>query len=256
MGFRMSRLIGVAVVAACVIGCASSPVGGGPREAAASGRVASPNCRPAPDASLPQHVLGYGSLMQDASRQRTTPRAGPAQPVEVSGYRRGWFLHGPSVGFSTTYLGAVAAPEGSFNAVVYAVDVEELAATDRREGSYCRALVATNALRVLGSAPRRVDGQVWIYINDPATIAAPTPRFPIVQSYVDIFVSGCMEQEERFALPSFAARCIATTQGWSDHWVNDRPQPRRPFIAQPRALQIDTLLAREVPEAFAHIRIE
>jgi hypothetical protein len=47
-------------------------------------------CDAPPDSSRPQYIIGYGSLMQDESRKRTSPRAGPAHPVEVRGYRRGW----------------------------------------------------------------------------------------------------------------------------------------------------------------------
>ena len=99
-------------------------------------------------------------------------------------------------------------------------------------------------------------GQAWIYVNGPDSIAPPSPRYPIVQSYVDIFVSGCLEQEERFALGGFARQCLATTAGWSEHWINDRLYPRRPFIHQPRAHQIDVLLSQQLPDHFARIRIE
>ena len=54
----------------------------------------------------------------------------------------------------------------------------------------------------------------------------------------------------------FAESCIATTDGWSPHWVNDRLQPRRPFIHQPKASAIDALLHKMVPEQFEEIRIE
>ena len=49
------------------------------------------------DASRPQYIVGYGSLMQDESRSRTSPRAGPAHPIELAGYPRGWFARGSSV---------------------------------------------------------------------------------------------------------------------------------------------------------------
>jgi hypothetical protein len=39
-------------------------------------------------------------------------------------------------------------------------------------------------------------------------------------------------------------------------WVNDRVYPRRPFVVQPKAFQIDSLLSRELPQYFSRIRIE
>src|SRR5262245_54298450 len=59
-------------------------------------------CNAIPDSSRPQYIIGYGSLMQDDSRKRTTPQALPAHPVEISGYRRGWFSRGEGAGFGAT----------------------------------------------------------------------------------------------------------------------------------------------------------
>jgi hypothetical protein len=141
--------------------------------------------------------------------------------------------------------------------VVYRVDDPELQATDRRESSYCRRSVALSNIRTLehGSFEMQ-DGQAWIYISKPQTVARPNARYPIVQSYVDIFVSGCLEQEQRFELKGFAQQCLTTTRDWSEHWVNDRVYPRRPFIYQPKARQIDTLLSEQLPQYFSRIRIE
>jgi hypothetical protein len=214
-------------------------------------------CHPRPDPDQAQYVIGYGSLMQDESRKRTSPQAGPAHPVDVRGYRRGWFARGNPVGFSTTYLGALPDGESHLNAVVFHVDVSELMATDQREVSYCRRNVPLSDIRALDQEPSpATGGQAWIYTNDAQTIATPSARFPIVQSYVDIFVSGCLEQEQRFELKGFAQQCLATTQDWSAHWVNDRIYPRRPFIHQPKSRQIDTLLSQQLPDYFSRIKIE
>jgi hypothetical protein len=49
---------------------------------------------------------------------------------------------------------------------------------------------------------------------------------------------------------------VQTTDGWSKHWVNDRPMPRRPYIYQPRAWEIDQRLKQLLPEIFETIQIE
>ena len=195
--------------------------------------------------------------MQDESRQRTSPHAGPAQPVEVTGFWRGWIAQGSAVGLSTTFLGVTADRRSRINAVIYRIEPIELAATDRREASYCRRSVPKGDVTPLGgTAPALTGSQVWIYISAPASAATPSARFPIVQSYVDIFVAGCLEQEQRFSLEGFAQQCLQTTDGWSEHWVNDRQFPRRPFIHQPKAGQIDALLARHLPALFSRIKVE
>jgi hypothetical protein len=90
------------------------------------------------------------------------------------------------------------------------------------------------------------------------TLAAPDAEYPIVQSYVDIFITGCLELQTRVADPDldFVAQCVQTTDGWSKHWVNDRPMPRRPYIYQPRAWDIDKNLKRLLPEYIGAVRIE
>src|SRR5215470_17866018 len=78
------------------------------------------------DAERPQYIIGYGSLMQDDSRARTSPKAGPAHPVEVEGYRRGWFARGKAAGPGATYLGLQSEPKSHMNAVVYQVAPSEI----------------------------------------------------------------------------------------------------------------------------------
>lgn len=214
-------------------------------------------CNVVPDPGVPQLIVGYGSLMEDESRARTSPRAGAAHPVEVEGYERGWFERSEGEGPGTTFLGVRPRRGARLNAVAYEVDAAELERTDRRESSYCRAAVPLGALKPLEPAfsAQRV-AQAWIYVTEDRRIAVPGPAHPIVQSYVDVFLGGCLEQEERFRLAGFARRCISSTAGWSPHWVNDRIYPRRPFVHQPRARQIDALLRALVPRFFARIRIE
>jgi gamma-glutamyl AIG2-like cyclotransferase len=246
------RRVAVLLVAAGVAACAAP---GAPSRAVA---VTAPSeCKAPIDPSRPQYVVGYGSLMQDESRKRTSPQAGPAHPIEVQGYRRGWFERGSPVGFSTTYLGIVQDRESRMNAVMYQIQPAELADTDARERSYCREAVALRDVKLLDPSFSPASGaQVWIYVTRGASVALPSAQYPIVQSYVDIFLSGCLEQEQRFGVAGFARQCIATTTGWSEHWVNDRIYPRRPFAYQPRAREIDTLLSNELPRYFSHIRLE
>ena len=251
----MSRTNAALLFAALLAGCAGARFPA--PNTAAPQAVATSRCDGAPDASRPQYVVGYGSLMQDESRKRTSPDAGPAYPVEVAGFRRGWISKGSSLGFSATYLGAVQDRASRFNAVIYRVDPQELEATDKRERSYCRASVPIPDLRVLGpSFSLPAEAQAWIYVSRGPSVELPSGKYPIVQSYVDVFLSGCLEQEERFGVAGFAEQCIETTSGWSEHWVNDRIYPRRPFVYQPRARQIDTLLSKELPRYFSRIRIE
>lgn len=243
-----------AIAVLLLAGCATGPLAPAPKPAAP---VAASACNGAPDASRTQYIIGYGSLMQDESRKRSSPQAGEAHPIELQGYRRGWFSRGSSLGPSTTFLGAVQDAASHLTAVVYEVDPAEVLATDKRERSYCRAAVPASQVKPLGPVFQLApDAQAWIYVSRGPSIQLPSAKFPIVQSYVDVFVSGCLEQEERSGVAGFARECILTTSGWSEHWVNDRLYPRRPFVYQPKARAIDHLLSKELPQYFGRIKLE
>ena len=99
-------------------------------------------------------------------------------------------------------------------------------------------------------------GACILHVSPESHVGAATPDTPIVQSYVDIFVNGCLELQDRYGLDGFARECIDSTAGWSAHWVNDRIYPRRPFIYRKNAVRIDRLLQAALPEIFPQIRIE
>jgi len=100
-----------------------------------------------------------------------------------------------------------------------------------------------------GSGPLKIgdDVHVYIFVSNPASISKtkePTPTFPMVESYVDICINGCLELEAlyRSVQGSFTQEFIRTTTGWNAYWVNDRIYPRRPFIYAPNASAIDKAL--------------
>jgi hypothetical protein len=209
-------------------------------------------------------IFGYGSLVEDESRQRTTPSARDAWPARVKGIRRGWWARGAASGLTTTYLGAISDPEAVCNGVIYKVSAEDLAATDIRESAgYQRCRIETSQIKMLDGRPAPLEGLVWAYINliPPNRIGEnlATPQFPIVQSYVDICIHGCLEVDGKYPTAAgFTQDFIATTDEWNRYWVNDRLYPRRPFIFQPAAGQIDAALqkAPRTAELFYEVEIE
>jgi hypothetical protein len=126
---------------------------------------------------------------------------------------------------------------------------------DREKRGSCREEVPIKILAPLAGRTLP-QGQVWIYVTKSDLVHPVSEKHPIVQSYVDVFISGCFEIQEKFNINNFAAECITTTHDWSKSWVNDRIMPRRPFVHQPRAIDIDLLLHKTIPEYFAAIRIE
>jgi len=256
--FRPARLAPALAAALALLLAACAAPGkpaGAPAPQATAAAEAPAECHPLLDITRRQFIVGYGSLMEESSRKRTSPNAGDALPVTVRGFRRAWIARGTATGFSTTFLGVVPDAGSGLNAVVYELPYEEAERTDARERSYCRAPVPPDRLRMHGNFPAP-DGEVWIYVGKPERSQAPDARFPIVQSYVDIFLAGCLQTQDKLGTEGFARECVRTTHGWSKHWVNDRIYPRRPFIYSPRAFAIDRLLKEEIPEYFDAIRIE
>lgn len=196
------------------------------------------------------YVFGYGSLLERASRTRTNPEAVGAWPARVKGYQRGWFHQfADNVGSTCTYLGAVQATGvKTINGVVYPVN--DIEATKQRETGYTAVPLSTKEIDMLdGGGPLQLPGDtsVYIFLSNQESISrtlAPTATFPMVQSYVDICINGCLELEAlyRGVAGSFTQEFISTTIGWNAFWANDRVYPRRPFIYEPNATSIDKAL--------------
>jgi len=214
------------------------------------------SCHPQINPSLPQYIVGYGSLISEDSKRKSVKNAGDNIPVNITGYRRGWFLKGPVAKYSSTFLGATPAANQRINGVVFNLpDINELFAIDRREKRYCRQLVGLNSIQSLVETPLP-QAQYWIYIPETGQIALANKQYPIIQSYMDIFLSGCIQIEKKYQLNDYARQCITTTTDWSQHWVNDRIYPRRPWVSTPEATTIDKLLSEEVADFFNSITIE
>ena len=209
-------------------------------------------------------IFGYGSLIEDESRMRTTPSARYAWPVKVKGVRRGWWARGDTSGLTTTYLGALDDADACCNGVIYPVTAQEIAATDQRESAgYKRCKIDPGQIVMLDGRSQPPEGEFWAYINlippDQLDDNLPSPQFPMVQSYVDICINGCLEVEGKYPTAAgFTQDFIDLTDAWSRYWVNDRLYPRRPFIFQPSASKIDAALksAPKTAELFYEVELE
>lgn len=214
------------------------------------------DCHPKIDLNQSQFIVGYGSLMQEKSKREDASNVGENHPIYVTGFKRGWIKHGTPIGFSTTYLAVVKQPSSKMNAVYFKVNnANNIDQLDQREDTYCRALVSPKQIQTINLQPLP-QGQYWIYITSDKEKERPSARYPIVQSYVDIFLSGCFELEKKYHLHHFSHDCIKTTSNWSVHWINDRIHPRTAFDNIPYVATIDPLIAIELPYYFSQIKIE
>lgn len=205
-----------------------------------------------------QFIFGYGSLVESQSRARTSPSALYAFPANVKGIQRGWFDQTGGFSISTTYLGAVPDPKSTCNGVIFQVSQQQLAAFDQRETGYKRDRIDQKDIEMLDGSASAPAGDIWYYANTKKQYASR--EFPIVQSYVDICVNGCLELEATYPKAKekkFAETFLKTCSDWSKYWVNDRLYPRRAFIYVPNANTIDGLIVKVLgKEMFSSIQIE
>ena len=196
-------------------------------------------------------IFGYGSLMDRRSRCSTIPDATFAIPAYVKGLARSWNMRSQRSPSTMTYLGATFIATKECNGVLFKTPNTALKNLDRRERNYQRERLDPNQIRLLDTSAEVPDGDIWVYISPSEK--APDASFPIVQSYLDICLNGCLEIEQEFGSSracSFASDFIQSTANWSTHWINDRRCPRRPQAYITTTRTSDILLSEYQAEFF------
>jgi len=247
-------------------------------------------CHPDFEDNKSQYIIGYGSLIDEVSKRNTDDTAGTNYPIILSGYQRSWSVYGNLPGLNTIFLTVTYNASSSFNGVIY--KTINIISYDIREYIYCRLKVNETNLILLNDTSNILDinRQIWIYISkrshdsneskigtttSATTTSPPTPtttttttsttipsrRFPIVQSYVDIFIRGCLNISKTYKYfdDSYAKMCISSTSYWPirrGEWINDRIFPRRPLIFEPMAREVDQLLYTMISNSFKIISFE
>ncbi|UUM30070.1 gamma-glutamylcyclotransferase family protein [Vibrio japonicus] len=178
------------------------------------------------------YIFGYGSLMNSASRQ-LTGQTSAAIPAVVSGFKRYWGKIDSSYTLSPL---VVNKGDGQVNGVILKIEDSELEGFDIRERGYHRVLIPASQIDCDHSIGE--SDHVWVYIKDDPE--PPCELSPIVQTYVDTVLAGCLEISEQFA-----KQFIESTIGWHFPLVNDRHAPKYGNLAGVRSehhQQIDGLL--------------
>jgi gamma-glutamylcyclotransferase (GGCT)/AIG2-like uncharacterized protein YtfP len=204
------------------------------------------------------YIFGYGSLIQEKSRKITTTELSKAIPVKIKGFVRGWFARTKVYSLSTTYLGLLKSDnillEGLtipqfVNGVIYEVNESELSKLDQREQNYTRTEVSLDNITLYSNTEIN-NIKVYTYLNNfnntkELKNSIPSKDFPIVQSYVDICMNGCIEIEKEYKKAkddNYIRDFVESTLFWSEYWANDRIFPRRAHFYEKNSNQIDRLL--------------
>ncbi|MFT3704378.1 MAG: gamma-glutamylcyclotransferase family protein [Agriterribacter sp.] len=216
-------------------------------------------------------IFGYGSLIDHESRLMSLPKAAEVIPVKANGLSRGWWARTKVNGFSTTYLGCLNADSPFLknyhcahfiNGVIFKVTDAEMLVLDEREKNYNRVRLQNSQLEFYDKKIT-LDSPVWVYLNrfansDELLQSLPCKDFPIVQSYVDVCINGCIVLELAFQAAkekNFIRDFMHTTSFWSEYWANDRIFPRRPHVHCRNAFAIDSILKEYLPDKSIFDRI-
>lgn len=211
-----------------------------------------------PSIGLKNFLVGYGSLMDHESVKATVYNPSFIVPVSVKGFKRSFGLFVDAFGLKTSFLSVIKHDRHEINAVLIGLDEKGVKSMDAREKGYCRIRVPKENIYLYANLGEiDLDGDIWIYALHEEDKTVDQKAYVIAQSYIDLFVGGCLMLERQFKIPGFAKQCIRTTEDWgSKEVVNDRIYPRRPWVHQPLAMKIDKLLNTMVPEVIKHRRLE
>lgn len=193
----------------------------------------------------PEHfIFGYGSLINSISRYQTNPDSKDAIPVRVAAefrHARYWNYHGTSSRLTALGVRQIRDEENGqeINGVIYPILDSDMAQVDEREEGYRRVALPWEFVTPLSWAapPAHTKTRLWIYV--PERPEPPSADFPILQTYIDVCLDGCLEHGE-----DFAETFLKTTFGWNRYWLNDRVLARRPWIHCPNYAVIDRLLEK------------
>jgi hypothetical protein len=248
---------------------------------------------------------GYGSLICPRSRAKTVPEiAGKcATPVVVEGVQRTWAKR---VRQNMTAMGVSFVDNAECVGVLLPVEKRELMQFDKREQGYNRHILNLDNVHPLLSVPDDKENipqiencpflraknsgsneyhrngaedkdniRIWVYVQQQ--FEPPDANHPILQSYVDVILRGCLSISE-----DFAKDFIIHTKGWAPEedeeeevdiyntgkewirttnqqkseafWVDDRHNPIYIRAEQEWSLkmadQLDELLQRYRPKQF------
>lgn len=159
-------------------------------------------------------------------------------PVKIRGIRRGWYVVGKRIITTNrslvnpTFLAAYPKKNSYCTGVLIPVTSEELQAIDEREegANYVRKKINTKDIQFLQNKYQcSLDLDVFYYAIDPDNKNHPSEEHPILRSYVNICLAGCLDIDRSLGNHDyqFTKEFISTTHSWNycNKWWDDLIQP-------------------------------
>ncbi|MEA2097900.1 MAG: hypothetical protein U9P70_02395 [Patescibacteria group bacterium] len=189
------------------------------------------------------YIIGYGSLMSLQSVLKTLKNLDVFKinilPIEIYGVERGWFTKSSRNNF--TALGVVKNLASKFNGTLIGpLSKKQMYELDKREKRYKRIEIKKESIKTLKQNNLIPQDNIWIYTTKNKKL--PTSRCPIIQTYIDVVISGSLEISK-----NFTKEFIETTTGWDGIWINDRKNPvyqRAVSLTEKQKQKIDKLFKK------------
>ena len=195
--------------------------------------------------SLTRILVNGTSLMNESLEYKKK-----IQVARVKNMKRGWYFNidrkNNRITKSSTTLGAIRTPDFTTNGTLFPVTEESLENLDKRESGYTRLEISVNDIEIIRGDGIPTNSIIYFYSLDDNKISEPSSECPLIQSYIDLCMSGCVQIDELLGNTEhqYTKEFVESTHKWLnlDHWVNDRIYDRRPFIYVPQASVIDFAL--------------
>lgn len=198
------------------------------------------------------YIFGYGSL-QNINSIRNTINITDIDEIDfavrVNNMRRGWYLpvnRNNLISKPWTTLACTEENGHTVNGVLIKITPECLTLLDERESGYERKIIPHEYIKSICGKKLPSDSTVYYYGIDVECKESPTLFTPILQSYLDTCLIGCIEMDSKLGNRhyEYTIEFLQTTHEWNSMycWVNDRIFPRRPYETVPYARIIDQLL--------------
>ena len=194
-------------------------------------------------------VIGYGSLMSDYSRRVFTGIDAVAIPVQVHDWQRRWMTNCDVENF--TSVGAVPSVGSYLNGVLLPMP-SLTEALQKREARYRFTQLQRSQLSFYAAQTPIAEQQptndmekhtilasssASFWICESLVIGDVSQNYPLLQSYIDTCLIGCLEHQGDISSCTFAKEFITSTLQWpkvagKGYWLDDRAVPQYPRAAK------------------------
>ena len=198
------------------------------------------------------YIFGFGSIMNTGTHaswlsENMEPLKGTKSWLLQSfGYKRSWNFRS-STGFTALGLKKDRKEASKINGVLFRVPKSMMEGFDKREVGYDRVNIPLDQMIINPSdtfGQIETDERIWMYV--PQHFQKADENHPLLQSYVDTVMHGCLEWGGR----EMAEEFVLSTDGWSLFFLNDTPSSRRPWLFRKQYDIIDGILRQHGEKTF------